>query len=220
MKRMLVMMLASLSLLAGCTTAKREAADKANEDPLQRKFRGIYGVVLRIDATSRKNGVVITSETGRNIDSPSLLSLDKVDNLTYTDNSMPSPRTVRATWRTGEIRYVWGGGWEGGTIVGDYTFPVAERIPDAILDDIRKNGGALRVKIRLADDGILIGWDIERRVLIPNCKRGVGETCRAVRYFLPGGDFCERDPSEGWPGWQNKTPVSQQYDGKAEPRAR
>lgn len=208
------MLIASLSLLAGCTTAKSEAADKANEDPLHKKFRGIYGVVLRIDATLPKKGVMITSETGRIIDSSSLLSLNSVSNLTYTDNSMPIPMAVHATWRTGEIRYVGQGVWEGGTIVGDYSVPVAERIPDAILHDIRKNGGALRIKIRLADDGILIGWDVERRMPIPNCKIGVGETCHAVRYFLPGGDFCERDLSEGWPGWQNKTPVSLQYDGK------
>jgi len=208
------LLLVSLSLLAGCTTAKSEAAGKANEDPLQRKFRGIYGVVLRTDATSPKKAIMITSETGRYIESPALLSLDAVHNLTYTDNSMPIPRTVRATWRQGDVRYVGQGVWEGGTIIGDYTVPVAERIPDAILDDIRKNGGALRIKIRLADDGILIGWDVERRVPKPNCKVGVGETCRAVRYFLPGGDFCERDLSEGWPGWQNKTPVNLKYDGR------
>ena len=213
MERRCFMLLASLSLLAGCTTGKKKAVGRSNEDPLQKKFRGIYGVVLRNDATSPKKGVMITSETGRYIESPALLSLDAVHNLTYTDNSMPIPRTVRATWREGDARYVGQGVWEGGTIIGDYTVPVAERIPDVILDDIRKKGGALRIKIRLADDGILIGWDIERSVPIPNCKIGAGETCQAVQYFLPGGDFCEPRVFEGQRGWQNKTPASLQYDG-------
>lgn len=33
----------------------------------------------------------------------------------------------------------------------------AERIPDDVPDYIRKNSGTLRLKIRLKDDGVLIG---------------------------------------------------------------
>jgi hypothetical protein len=80
--------------------------------------------------------------------------------------------------------------------------PVAQRIPDDILDYIRKNGGALRIKIRLKDDGILIGWDVEKRLPIPRCKVGIGETCYGLHYLLAGGDFCEPRIHDGNPGWQ------------------
>lgn len=104
---------------------------------------------------------------------------------------MPIPKVVRATWREGKFESVYGGSWKGGTIIGDYTVPVAERIPDSILDYIRQNGGALRLKIRLKDDGILIGWDVERSLPIPGCKPGDAAVCTSLHYFLPGGDFLD-----------------------------
>jgi hypothetical protein len=49
-----------------------------------------------------------------------------------------------------------------GDVLGDYTIPVASRIPDEVAQDIRQNGGGLRLKFRLKPDGVLFGWDIER----------------------------------------------------------
>ena len=80
---------------------------------------------------------------------------------------------------------------ERGTIIGDYTVPVAEHISDSVLDYIRKNGGALRIKIMLKDDGILIGWEVEKSLPIPGCKPHYGEPCTGLEYFVPGGDFKE-----------------------------
>jgi hypothetical protein len=108
---------------------------------------------------------------------------------------MPIPKTVHAIWRTGVTADAGQGKWLGGTVVGDYTVPVAERIPDSILDYIRKNGGALRLKIRLKDDGILIGWDVERIVLLKDWKPGLG-LHSGVNYLQPGGDFKEARPVE------------------------
>jgi hypothetical protein len=74
---------------------------------------------------------------------------------------------------------------------------VAERIPDSLLDYIRNNGGALRLKIRLKDDGVLIGWDVEEKFTTPY---GSG-----IRYVLTGGDFREAQIFNGKvtdPGWQ------------------
>lgn len=69
-----------------------------------------------------------------------------------------------------------------GTIIGDYTVPVAERIPDELLDDLRKNPrGSLRIKIRLAEDRVLIGWDIMRD----------GKGKYTFDYEMAGGDFRE-----------------------------
>jgi hypothetical protein len=66
-----------------------------------------------------------------------------------------------------------------GNILGDYTFPVASRIPDEVVREIRKNGGGLRLKFRLKPDGVLFGWDIER------FSGGL------PRHSMPGGDFLE-----------------------------
>jgi hypothetical protein len=198
-------------MLSACTTGKnKHAEDTAILSPqdkmLRHKYRGIYGVVLRVDASSPKEGVIITSEAGWRMDSPSLLSLDKVDFLTYTSGSMPVPKFVRATWRTGKYeRNSTRDGWNGGTIIGDYTVPAAERIPDEILDDIRTNGGALRLKIRLKDNGLLIGWDVEKRLPKPGCKAGPLDSCLGLHYLLPGGDFREAQIFNGKvidPGWE------------------
>ena len=72
----------------------------------------------------------------------------------------------------------WGGEYLG-DIVGDHTFPVASRIPDDVIREIRKNGGGLRLKFRLKPDGVLFGWDIER------FAGGL------PRHSMPGGDFLE-----------------------------
>lgn len=94
------------------------------------------------------------------------------------------PERVRVTWRksgsetyfdkSGRIRY-------SAPIVGDYTFPVASRIPDEVIHEIRKNGGGLRLKFRLKTDGVLFGWDIER------FSGGL------PRHSMPGGDFLETE---------------------------
>jgi hypothetical protein len=103
---------------------------------------------------------------------------------------------VRAVWREGsgwdDVRKV----WNEGKITGDYTIPIAERIPDEVLRDIRAHGGALRLKFRLEPDGVLFGWDIERD------GKGTGYV---FRYDMPGGDFKEARIFNGkvaeW-GWQ------------------
>lgn len=197
------MVLATALAASACAVRRPAPAidDSANlsaEDrQLRHKFRGIYGGVLRIDAASRKERVTITSETGSYIASPSLLGPGGGANLTYAGRSMPVPKAVHVTWREGDVTYQYSSArWTGGTIIGDYTVPVAERIPDEILDYIRRNGGALRVKIRLIDDGVLIGWDVEERV--PLKTPGAGNY---LRYTLPGGDFKEARPAQPiWDG--------------------
>lgn len=91
------------------------------------------------------------------------------------------PLSVRTVWRSGagwdDVRHV----WNEGVIAGDYTIPVAERIPDQVLNDIRAHGGNLRLKFRLKSDGILFGWDIERAAPLGDVSI----------FEMPGGDFLE-----------------------------
>ena len=74
------------------------------------------------------------------------------------------------------------GSYYGGNILGNYTVPVASRIPDALLEDKRRNGGGFRLKIRIHPDGPLIGWDLER---------GVGTGPDGSKFHHAGGDFQE-----------------------------
>jgi hypothetical protein len=73
-----------------------------------------------------------------------------------------------------------------GNILGDYTIPIASRIPDSVVEALKRNRkGDLRLKFRLKPDGVLFGWDIERR---PGWKPGL--SVRPV-YEEVGGDFTE-----------------------------
>lgn len=221
MKRKLLTLIASAPLFAACSANSGNLSTDPEDVRLRKKFRGIYGVVLRIDAATPKKYITITSEAGREIDSPGSLALNKVGNLTYTDNSMPIPKVIRVIWREGAVRFLekGQGTWSGDTIIGDYTVPVAGRIPDEVLGYIRSDkrepywvgksvhdgsdvfatpiGRALRLKIRLSDDGVLIGWDVEERI---RTKFGTG-----LKYKLAGGDFREAQILDGKvidPGWQ------------------
>lgn len=185
MKRKFLGLLALLSWLPACS-----AAQPKDHSDLAYKFRGIRGVVIRTDAIGEKRYVTIVSETNRRIESPSLLSPKNNSILSFSGGALPVPKTVHTTWREGDVKYerplspdkmrtIGPLSWMGGTIVGDYTIEVASRIPDSVLDSIRKEGGALRLKFRLKDDGVLLGWDIEHP--------GGGIS----RYSMAGGDFRE-----------------------------
>lgn len=93
------------------------------------------------------------------------------------------PQQVRVIWRgpdskaiveNGAVRYE-------GTIAGDYTIPVASRIPPSVFEEIERNGGALRIKFRLKPDGVMLGWDIQR----------MGK--HLLESYMPGGDFLDTE---------------------------
>ena len=120
--------------------------------------------------------------------------------LDFSSTDLPVPKTVHVVWKdksckaimdNAKLRYE-------GTVIGDYTVPVAERIPDALLDDLRRDPkGNLRIKIRLKDDGVLVGWDIERRPGF-DAKRARDENIHyAAEYSFVGGDFQERQIKNG-----------------------
>lgn len=91
--------------------------------------------------------------------------------------------------------------------IGKWTVPVAERIPEDLLDDLRRDPkGSLRIKIRLHRDGVMLGWDIERRPGFDPRKRDkFGEAVYvAPVHSFAGGDFREARIFNGKPermGW-------------------
>jgi hypothetical protein len=92
------------------------------------------------------------------------------------------PQQVRVIWRQNDdVRITNGKIVYGGPLAGDYTIPVASRIPAGVFEEIERNGGALRIKFRLKPDGVMLGWDIQR----------MGK--HLLQSYMPGGDFLDTE---------------------------
>jgi hypothetical protein len=81
-----------------------------------------------------------------------------------------------------------------GPVVRDITVPVASRIPDELLEDLRRDPkGGLRLKLRVHPETLLVGWDIERRPgFDPKKLDSFGEAVYvAPVHSFAGGDFRE-----------------------------
>ncbi|MHB0916490.1 MAG: hypothetical protein ACYC39_06705 [Thiobacillus sp.] len=214
MKRKLFALLAGLPLFTACVPAEVRAARKAgeerekvyhdsltpNEQAMLRRFRGI-GIQLVVDAVAgaKMERVKVTNDLGYEIFDKATVSQGK---LISDVGSARVPLWVRVTWRDGSgwsdfpvgdhRRTAYRQGpipgtaeWVEGVIAGDYTIPVAERIPDEVVESLRKDPGMLRIKFRLHPNGVYFGWDIERR---PGYKPGYSVS---AMHDMPGGDFQE-----------------------------
>jgi hypothetical protein len=190
-----LLMLAAAGL-AGCDQIKAIAQPDSpllDEDKaLKHKFRGLDGGQLRVDSLFEVNGLNIFDERGK-------LFFRRASFIPPTGNAILSygaefgvPKTLRVEWRD---RYLTAldppeapppgyveGAFYGGTILGNFTVSVASRIPDDLLDAMRKGVGGFRLKIRIHPNGPLIGWDL---------SRGFN-----LQYFA-GGDFREADIENG-----------------------
>lgn len=165
--------------LSGCHASL--TGQSANSDA--RRFRGI-GLVLVTDAVpgAEMKGVEFYADgSDRRFYSSAILAKRNREIMAYPGGRVPE-----------HVRVVWHDSTEiirrrdnpnvktyAGQIIGDHTIPVASRIPDEVLREIRVRGGALRLKFRLKPDGALFGWDIERP--------GGGIS----KFAMPGGDFLD-----------------------------
>lgn len=140
----------------------------------------------------KMGGVVIQNDRGYKIFSSA--SIGRGGRATLHVGAARVPRWVRVAWHKDDENFRATSSGEGikyeGTIIGDYTIPVAERIPDAVLESLRKNPrGNLRIKFRLHPEGVYSGWEIDR---------GQGKVRSAddpPPYELTGGDFKETRPT-------------------------
>ena len=156
---------ALLVVIASCKQSASHAQPLSEDDKaLAHKFRGITGGELRVDAISKKIGVKIFNERGDAIYSSAALSLKNNSRHTYTAR-FGVPKFIRVEWLDEYVPIEPSasnpaGGYVRGKIIGNYTVPVASRFPDDLLDKVRASKGGLRFKIRIHDDGPLIGWDL------------------------------------------------------------
>jgi hypothetical protein len=83
----------------------------------------------------------------------------------------------------------WGSDY-GDEVVGDYDIAVGERVPQDVIDSVRKDGSGLRVKFRLSKDGVYFGWDIQR-LGRPGGSQSNNKDAPPQHLWLVGGDFRE-----------------------------
>jgi len=172
-------LLALFALLPWTSGYCKEVQTVNTGDPQQR-FKGI-GAVLVVDAIAGAELEYVKIYDDRDIEiySSGVVSRKVRKIVTLGDSHIPL--TVRAIWRKGagwdRVKEV----WNEGIIAGDYTVPVARRIPDQVLNNIYAHGGSLRLKFRLKQDGVLFGWDIERAAPLGDVSI----------FSMPGGDFLE-----------------------------
>jgi len=198
--------LLGIPVLSSCSTMGSGVLGQSRNPP--------YGFgTLRLDTNPEKEGITIYDEKGQGLGAAALLSKNVVGNISGGERRIP--RAIRATWRTGDYRLTSEGTWVGGTLMGDYTTTVAERIPREVFDYMRKNGGSLRLKIRVVDGAVLVGWDVEKYVPVEGWKPGDGDS--GFHYYMAGGDFREDRVYNGKivePGWEHIPPAGTTAPGK------
>ncbi|MDP2110757.1 MAG: hypothetical protein Q8N48_00660 [Thiobacillus sp.] len=208
MKRKLLALLCGLPWLGACRAGPDpyHTGDPA-EDALRHRFRNI-SIELVVDAVegAEMERVNITNDLGVSIFGRGVATVALGKRAISAVGSARVPRWVRVTWRKGSgwddisvgdpKRNLYrsekippGVKWVEGVIAGDYTIPVAERIPDAVLESLRKDPrGGLRIKFRLHPDGVYFGWDIGRR---PGKDPKRKDIYFPPGYEMTGGDFKE-----------------------------
>ena len=160
---------------------------------------------LRLDANPERTYITVYDENGRRFAGAARLS--KSVSGTISGGSRAIPKSLHVTWSTGPCELTNEGVWTRCPLMGDYTAPVAERIPADVLDYVRQHGGGLRLKIRVGDGAVLVGWDIEHYVPSKGWKPGDGDT--GFHYTMIGGDFREDQIVDGKvvePGWEHAPP--------------
>lgn len=177
-RRGLLAATATLLSLPACSETVDEQRQRAGLPPLteeqkrmRKKFKGLKGGQLVVDAFGEKEAVTIFHESGRVFYTRGVVSPRNQSIYAY-GAEFGVPLSLRAMWRreNAEVNGIvqspiriteLRGIYEGGTIAGDYTVPVAERIPDDLLAELRRNKYVgFRLKLRLHDDGLLVGWDL------------------------------------------------------------
>ncbi len=187
---------ACIIALGGCNPVGRRTTPEpakplsAEDEQLKRKFQGLQGGQLRVDSLFQVEGLNIFDEDGYLFFAHSRLTPPDGRITSSYGADFGVPKFLRFEWRDKIEKEPRGAlkrglpdrAYYGGNILGNYTVPVASRIPDALLEDKRRNGGGFRLKIRIHPDGPLIGWDLER---------GVGTGPDGSKFHHAGGDFQE-----------------------------
>lgn len=178
-------------------TPKNELSDE--DRFLANKYRGIRGGELRVDALVNMPPVALHVPDGRlfNIGigsfGPGASTISSYGGGAQGDR-LVVPKYLRM------MRFAEGSKRTGtrrappaydGELVYETTVPIASRIPDEVLDRVRKYNGSLALKLRLTLDTILVGWEVRNGQSYPFKLDKDGYAYVTDEDNLPGGDFRE-----------------------------
>lgn len=184
-------------LLTSCNSEVETAAVAGDPDAaLRYKFRGIRGGERRIDAFKKEGGVALYLESGLIFDAGVFNRGASVSG--YGGHSAGDRLVVPKTLRL--VRYSANSRMRGGitypaydgTPILDVTVPIAERIPDAVLDRVRKYKGSLVLKLRIHPKTLMVGWEVRNGRSYPFKRDEYGNAYTTDEDDMVGGDFCER----------------------------
>lgn len=189
----------SQGTVGGATSIKsaQPASLSSSDAELKHRFRGIGGGEQVIDGLVEMNRVALFNEKGHVIETGTFSPASR-STSSYGGDDWVVPKTVRMMWYSDDSLPTRNErappAFEGGTLLADVTVPVASRIPLQVLDEVRRGGGGLRLKMRVHPEGVLIGWDIERRL---GAEKYTQKEIKEKQlyfppvYFMTGGDFKE-----------------------------
>ena len=198
--------------LWGCAVGSQQSSERfglsAEDEALRHKFRGISkGGELYIDATyntqmrqvvTRPDGVFFSPAMGNFGPKRPVVSAYFGDEkyglpvpkyLRYQRFSEHAPRTGSDYGRRPMFE---------GQFIVDVIVPVATRIPDEVLERIRKYKGSLKLKLRMTPETILVGWEIARMKDFPHKIDNFGKRIITDDDLMIGGDFCEKQVYTGY----------------------
>lgn len=184
-------------LLTGCNSDVDKAAVANDPDAaLRYKFRGIRGGERRIDAFKKEGGVALYLESGLIFDAGVFnrgASISGYGGHSAGDQ-LVVPKTLRLVRYSADSRMLGGLTYPAydGTPILDVTVPIAERIPDEVLDRVRKYKGSLILKLRIHPKTLMVGWEVRNGRSYPFKRDKYGNAYTTDEDDMVGGDFSER----------------------------
>ena len=197
-RRLLLESLGTLAvLLTGChSDVEKPATDKDPDAALRHKFRGVHGGEKRIDAFTSVSGIALYLESGLLFDAGVFNRGAKISGYGghSAGDQLVVPKTLRLVRYSANSRRLGGITYPAydGIPILDVTVPVAERIPDEVLDRIRKYKGSLRLKLRIHPKTLMVGWEVRNGRSYPFKRDKWGNAYTTDEDDMVGGDFCER----------------------------
>ena len=192
--------------LWGCAVGTQQSSERfglsAEDEALRHKFRGISkGGELYINATYPTNMRQVVYQPNGKLFGPALGSYGPggASRSAYFGDEkygLPIPKYLRYQRFSAAIpkklpgHYWHEQGYEGPPEV-DVIVPVATRIPDEVLDRIRKYKGSLKLKLRMTPETILVGWQVRNGKNYPYKRDEIGNRLINDSELMIGGDFCE-----------------------------
>lgn len=195
--RLLLTAMAATSATTGCASNRPPPRQYTTSEQRMRAKFGDIGFELRVDAMKGDEFEGV-SFYQKGIETPFYQrggqTLRNTGTLLING---PVPEQVRIVWRDSAQhgREQKNGSTYSGKIIGDQTIEVGSRIPQDLINDLKRDSkGILRLKFRMSkEQGMLLGWDIERR---PGYDPRIRDSSGEARYVAPvhsfvGGDFQE-----------------------------